>query len=208
MASSSLPPLLKDAIYVLSGFGATFGLFLFSPYTYCPVDGPSMRPTLNPEPRDPEEAANASRDYVLVRRLSKPAEQLERHRGAVVVLRSPVYAKHLLVKRLTAAPGDSIVPLSHPYAKVKRTEAVDVGEGGCWVESDAGFGFADSNSFGRVSADSVVGVAAAVIWPPSRFLSSLAAPPECQRDREARLTRSSGGGSLPLRAGPPTDSSP
>ena len=180
-----MPPnlkLLKDALYVSVGAAAGFGLVALSPYSYCSVDGPSMRPTLNPASEDP--SVPPKRDVILIRRVSGLSEGT---RGSVVVLRSPVYAKHLLVKRLAALPGDGIVPLSHPNARVRREEPVDLPEGRCWVESDGGFGFADSNSFGPVDASSVVGVAAAVVWPPSRFLAPLAPPAACLESRERRL---------------------
>lgn len=133
------------------------------PYTVRRVDGPSMRPTLNPEPdvRAPPFFDPPS-DVVLVRKIGdledREAAGLV---GSVVCLEHPKKRGASLIKRLTAAAGQSVSPLN-------GSGPVRVPEGCCWVRSDAGRGYADSEWFGPVPVTSVKEVALLVLWPPSR----------------------------------------
>ena len=99
-----------------------------------------MQPTLNKNLK--------YRDIVLYKRLSdKQKVDLTPFEGQIVILRNPQNKSELLIKRLTGVDS----------------------EGCCWVTSDKGQrGFRDSNYFGPLPNDHVVGVARCVVFPQPR----------------------------------------
>ena len=151
----------------LSGLAAA----LLSPYTVRIVDGPSMSPSLNPATTY-KNPTGVTSDVVLVRlkpRGLTPEEAADLV-GSVVTLRDPRNADSAwseLTKRLAAGPGQKVVPLSPGSAKAKAPVVVPRDQ--CWVESDAGYGYKDSNLFGPVPLSSVTGLVRMVVWPPLRM---------------------------------------
>eukprot|EP00051_Salpingoeca_urceolata_P031343 m.11295 g.11295 ORF g.11295 m.11295 type:complete len:169 (-) comp3963_c0_seq1:868-1374(-) len=117
------------------------------------AQGPSMQPTLNPDP--------GSNDWVLIDKWSTRHRKLQR--GDVIALWSPSERRTLLVKRVLAVPEDVVRRrgYQHSYVSVPR--------GHCWVEGDNEKASMDSNLFGAVPAALVVGRVTAVVWPPSRW---------------------------------------
>ena len=97
-------------------------------------------------------------------------------RGAVVVFEEPM-SETLAIKRVRAGPGDR-VPFANGYLTLAADEA--------WVTADAdeksaaGAGFGppiDSNRFGPVSADRLVGRVVFRYAPLRRFGRIAGAPP-------------------------------
>jgi inner membrane protease subunit 2 len=122
-----------------------------------------MQPTLNPQPKV-DEAPNflasflppkALSDVVLVRKCrgGLTSKQAKLSKGQVICFKHPKKPKVTLVKRLADKAN---LPLGH-----------------CWVESDAGQGYADSSHFGPVPLVNVEGLVTCVVWPPNRFLTGV-----------------------------------
>jgi len=86
-----------SAIYAFKSLGG---------YSLRQVEGPSMRPTLNPE-------GLSTRDVVLVRNITDPRSFLESGGGGgvpvgtIVCVRHPKIPDQLLIKRLTAKAADN-----------------------------------------------------------------------------------------------------
>lgn len=122
------------------------------------VQGPSMAPTLNATEYTEEkfkenELGLSDAEY------SKPdwvyfTRKFDLNRGDVVILQDPKSNNNILCKRIIALQGDIIVPIG--FNNVKKVP-ITLQEGEIWVESDAGFGYKDSNLFGPVKAGSVQG---------------------------------------------------
>ena len=128
------------------------------------VEGASMRPTLNPA-GDADRAAAAaasSHDVVLAEKMSVRLYRWSR--GDVVLLRSPVEPRRLLIKRIVALEGDFVSP---PRASGLAAVRVPAGHG--WVEGDNGGASEDSGAFGPVPLAILQARAVAVVWPPSRW---------------------------------------
>jgi len=121
------------------------------------VDGPSMSPTLN---KDEHNAVKLEEDYDGNRdRLNHDdyvyfTRKFELGRGDVVILDDPKSRNNILCKRVVALAGDQVVRLG---VNSVRRETVQLEEGEVWVESDAGFGYKDSNLFGPVRAETIQG---------------------------------------------------
>ncbi len=172
------------AIGALSGIAAAVA----SPFTVRVVEGPSMSPALNPK-IESAVPAPITNDVVLVRRKRSGLTPVEAASlvGNVVCLRDPRDPQWTLIKRLVAAEGQTVVPLCPRGAKFSRRPVV-LPPGRCWVESDAGFGYKDSNLFGAVEVSAVTGVVVAVVWPLSRMGFN---PNEAPRRRRSSSSSSS-----------------
>ncbi|KAI5785029.1 mitochondrial inner membrane peptidase complex catalytic subunit 2 [Peziza echinospora] len=116
------------------------------------VRGRSMQPTLSP-------LSPISRDCVFVRKLSGAGKK-EVGRGEVVLLRSPVDAEQVVVKRVVGVEGDVVRG---------RRELVVVPRGHVWVEGDEGFHSRDSNEYGPVPRGLLTARVTHIVWPLERF---------------------------------------
>jgi inner membrane protease subunit 2 len=125
------------------------------------IEGASMRPTLNPD-GSAAAAASPSHDVVLAEKMSVRLYRWSR--GDVVLLRSPVEPRRLLIKRLVGLEGDFVKP---PRASGLAAARVPAGHG--WVEGDSGGASEDSGAFGPVPLALLQARAVAVVWPPSRW---------------------------------------
>lgn len=149
------------------------------------VEGVSMRPTLNADDRAVE---------VVWIRFVDPADAKDL-RGRIVVFEHPKKPQRTNeVKRLVGLPGDAVFPLA--TNDVVRAEPVVVPPGHVWVESDARFGFADSNVFGPIERTKIKGRVdvkfswsgwSAAAWPSVVSLQR----PELTESQSARLRTSS-----------------
>ncbi|AAS50856.1 ABR086Wp [Eremothecium gossypii ATCC 10895] len=124
------------------------------------VEGPSMRPTLNP-------MDGVASDWVLVWKLGKTNIRNLNH-GDVVIFRSPMNPKKVYCKRIQGKQYDT-VRTRYPYPK----STCEVPKSHIWVEGDNVTQSVDSNHFGPISTGLVVGEVTRVIWPPSRWGADL-----------------------------------
>lgn len=145
------------------------------------VEGNSMQPTFNPYcgqkneqllrqlaerglSRDAikrELKTRIQQDRVL---LSKWAVRDKRKLrvGDVVILVSPRDPTKVMIKRLVAMPGDSIL-----IVETGETQVID--EGHCWVEGDNQQSSYDSNNFGQVPLGLIEGKVCFIVWPLQRM---------------------------------------
>ena len=132
------------------------------------VRGHSMDPTLRPG------------EYVLFDRLAYNVAQPQR--GDIVLVEDPTRSPALLVKRVVALPGDTVVlaggcwingvpwggaldaPVKPPEAEAQRLE-----KGRYVVVGDALDASTDSRHFGPVERKRIKGRAWLVYWPRQRF---------------------------------------
>lgn len=117
-----------------------------------PVNGFSMRPTLNPDEN------SGMRDWVILYKF-----MIKPNRGDVVVLKSPRDPKSWVIKRIIAMEGD-IVETREPYPE----RNVIVPHNHIWVEGDEAFHSRDSNSYGPVTKLLLVAKVKYVLWPRPR----------------------------------------
>eukprot|EP00938_MAST-03A_sp_MAST-3A-sp1_P001336 g1336.t1 len=121
------------------------------------VKGCSMQPTLNPDLlRD-----DLFSDRIILDRWSVHSNRISR--GDVVVLRSPVNSKTMLVKRVIALPGDRV------RTSYGKGPYVSVPEGRCWIEGDNSRNSNDSNNFGAIPLGLIDARAVCVLWPPTNW---------------------------------------
>ena len=128
-------------------------------------------------------------DRVLVNKLSYDAHGL--NRGDVVVFERPPGLPSGpddpkdLIKRVIGLPGDTVVAkdgsiyiddqrLDEPYlpeniATYNLDVPVTIPEGEVWVMGDNRTNSEDSRVFGPIDADSIVGRAFMIMWPPGRI---------------------------------------
>lgn len=159
-------------------------------YTVATVNGSSMQPFLNPPP--PKKALTHPSekpvlDRVLVNKWIYPREDIQR--GDIVLLKSPLDPSLLLIKRVAGLEGDNVcsgppnqaksgdiifLDLIHKTIPPPKNAWIRIPRGHFWVESDAfKQGQSDSLSFGPVPYGLIVGRVDTILFPPSRFNSSL-----------------------------------
>lgn len=130
-------------------------------YTIHCVEGPSMRPNLNP-------IDSYFKDYVLVKRtdtLNKSNIAI----NSIICVQHPKQKNGYLIKRLIANENDTVV-ITPNNSSDSQTSTKIIPKGHCWIQSDAGPGFLDSSSYlGPISYDTVVGKAVYIIWPLIRI---------------------------------------
>ncbi|KAI5949104.1 hypothetical protein KGF57_004934 [Candida theae] len=139
-------------------------LYTFTNHVYQPyqVSGSSMTPTFNPG------TATTSKDIVLVQKYNIKTKDNSISRGDVVMFRSPLDPEKLLTKRVVGINGDVVLPSSsYPKSEVK------IPRNHYWVEGDNQVHSIDSNEFGPISKGLVVGKVVMILWPLSRFGSTL-----------------------------------
>lgn len=161
-------------------------LLLHVPLEPMPVTGGSMAPFLNTNgdavakaiARGEAPIGKENNDWVLVSKVGfgrSGVRRQEIQRGMVVVFwaphASPELGGRLAVKRVIAVAGDRVVPLPGWTGSAEESrEGVTVPYGHVWVEGDANdrTKSVDSNWYGPISANLIVGVAQAVFqggWP-------------------------------------------
>lgn len=129
------------------------------------VDGSSMEPTLS------------DGDLVVVNRIAHRVEALAR--GDIVVFHFPLDPGRRFIKRLIGLPGDQVsihdgrvfvnqVPLDEPYIAAPPAYSGDwrVGPDEIFVLGDNRNNSSDSQNWGMVPAEEIVGKAVLVYWPP------------------------------------------
>jgi signal peptidase I len=128
------------------------------------VDGSSMEPTLS------------DGDLVVVNRIAHRVEALAR--GDIVVFHFPLDPGRRFIKRLIGLPGDQVsihdgrvfvnqVPLSEPYIAAPPAYSGEwqVGPDEIFVLGDNRNNSSDSQNWGMVPAEEIVGKAVLVYWP-------------------------------------------
>ena len=96
----------------------------------------------------------AARDNLTNPDLGYFTRSFEPQRGDVVLVVDPKNSNNYLIKRIIGLEGDTIVPLG--FNQVER-EPLKLKKDQVWVESDAGYGYRDSNIFGPVHIKSIQG---------------------------------------------------
>ncbi|UXI19532.1 hypothetical protein NH340_JMT05475 [Sarcoptes scabiei] len=142
------------------------------------VEGISMQPTLNPDNRfDELTKSNSSldikclledflnsSDLILLSHWATRNYQIQR--GDIVSLVSPKNPKQIIIKRIIALEGDTIVSRGN-----LRYQTIKIPKGHCWIEGDNSSKSLDSNIFGPVAVGLITAQAKYVIWPPKRWKS-------------------------------------
>jgi signal peptidase I len=144
------------------------------------VEGNSMQPTFNPycgqknehlrqlverglsrESIRRELKTRLQQDRVILNKWStRDKRNLEV--GDVVILVSPRDPTKIMIKRITAMPGDAIYIIETGETKV-------IDEGHCWVEGDNQQSSYDSNNFGQVPLGLIEGKVCFIVWPLHRI---------------------------------------
>eukprot|EP00750_Incisomonas_marina_P009368 INCI15977.1.p1 GENE.INCI15977.1~~INCI15977.1.p1 ORF type:complete len:237 (+),score=6.69 INCI15977.1:93-713(+) len=160
MTSGGWGQLLRGGgIAYLRAVAITVPVALFAQeYLGCPgkVRGNSMYPTLNGLSAG---TFRAGRDVVWL----SPHRSADMRRGQIVILRQPANPRKLILKRVTALPGDCVA------AGRGRGRPIVVPSGHVWVEGDNASCSHDSTQFGAVPIGLVVGSTSTVIWPLARI---------------------------------------
>ena len=125
------------------------------------VEGPSMCPTLNKNEFKNSKFDDKHEVFAVREQLANPDfvlfnRKFDPQRGDIVLVVDPKSPNSYLIKRLIGLPGDTIVPLG---VNEVRKDPVTLSGSQAWVESDAGFGWKDSNIFGPVHVTSIHGKA-------------------------------------------------
>ncbi|KAK4533060.1 hypothetical protein CCYA_CCYA15G3917 [Cyanidiococcus yangmingshanensis] len=150
-------------------------------FTFVPVQGASMQPTLNPVSTAKEtfSSSRSSGDIVFVSRLLR--HFWDTKRGEVVVLRSPDQGpRKRLIKRVVALEGDRIY-------NCRTGKEVEIPRGCCWIEGDNRALSRDSAShYGPVPLGLIEGRVIAIVWPPGRW-QMLSAPQRTESSVDSGL---------------------
>lgn len=116
-------------------------------------------------------------------------------RGAIVLFREPDNSE-LSIKRVAGGPGD-VVPFADGFLHLEDDEAWLVADASSEAAQAAGFGTpVDSNRFGPVTVDALVGRVWFRYGPPGRRIGRIA------------RSRTEVGGSGPVAGGEPADDPP
>lgn len=144
------------------------------------VEGNSMQPTFNPtcgqKNEDLKQLAERGLSHEAIRRELRTRMQQDRvllnkwsvrdkrnlRVGDVVILISPRDPTKVMIKRITAMPGDVIYIVETGETKV-------IEEGHCWVEGDNQQCSYDSNNFGQVPLGLIEGRVCYIVWPLRRI---------------------------------------
>jgi len=142
MNLSSIPSFLFPRIIYLSGavsFGSLFANYCGYPV---PIDGGSMIPTLYP------------REWVWINSFARWSRSSERlcKPGEVAIFWSPRESGGLIIKRVIAIQGESVVP------RYGGTPIL-IPRGYCWIEGDNAETSIDSNEYGPIPMGLFIGSA-------------------------------------------------
>ncbi|KAF2213201.1 hypothetical protein CERZMDRAFT_3371, partial [Cercospora zeae-maydis SCOH1-5] len=121
------------------------------------VTGASMQPTLSPRYR-----IDRTRDFVLWDKFA-PTKDLKR--GDIVLFHAPHAPDKLSVKRVVALGEDTKWDVMF-YRNLGR---VEVPAGHVWVEGDNWRKSNDSNAYGPISKNLILGKARFLVWPLQEF---------------------------------------
>lgn len=132
------------------------------------VEGNSMEPSLH------------DGEFVVVNRLSLAWE--DPSRGDIVVFHFPLDPTRRYIKRVIGVPGDSVsvqdgevfingIKLEEPYIAAPPLYVGDwmVGEGEVFVLGDNRNESSDSQNWGNLSQNAIIGKAVLVYWPPTEI---------------------------------------
>lgn len=146
--------ILKSATMFAIGF--TGSLFIENYImTMVFIEGSSMKPTLNPESLE-------YGDLCLIWKWKyKP------RRGDIVCLKSPAKFDGKVVKRIVALEGDKVTPrhINSEFLPDHKPQDIIVPKGTVWVEGDLGEQSYDSNSYGPILTNNIVGKVTRIIIP-------------------------------------------
>ncbi len=163
--SPLLRPLIRFLLITIPWIPPLIVLIIHFPFEIDPVTGSSMTPFLNGDHHKDEPNTN---DVLLVNRFDSVKSTIRR--GMVVVYRCPYDPYKVAVKRVVAVQGDRVIPLSG-YAGQAEPEPVTVPWGHIWVEGDVEerAKSRDSNWFGPISLNLIIGRAEYILWPLKHF---------------------------------------
>jgi len=159
MAMRFFKSLKKIGIFIGSSTLGVTSFFLFDQHIggFRKVEGPSMIPTFN------SHLHNYTHDDLREHKISpvfdgrdtvvftRSVEGVDR--GDVVIVKSPKTGNHI-IKRVVGLGGDSVRRLRVNNIAASTPSPVPAGH--VWLESDAGFGYADSSIFGPIDQDLVL----------------------------------------------------
>lgn len=195
MTSGELAKLAK--VFVFSAGSTYIGVSEFG--NVVKVEGISMQPTFNPNCRPSNEdlgdlfdsglsrevlrkelKARSQKDLVLLNKWAARNKNRLRS-GDVVSLISPRNPRELLIKRITAMPGDAIY-----LRETGETRIIE--EGHCWIEGDnQSFSTDDSNNFGPVPLGLIKAKISYILWPPHRLQPIKCDPNMCMKSSKTAL---------------------
>jgi mitochondrial inner membrane protease subunit 2 len=161
--SPALRPFVRFILQTIPWIPPFYLALMHTPVNIIPARGQSMNPLLNGD-HDPAEP-NVD-DWVLVDVRNGVKASLQR--GMVVVYRSPHNPERWGVKRVIALQGDKVTPKpGYPGGD----EPLIVPWGHVWVEGDAEDRdkSLDSNWFGPISRNLIIGRVTWVLWPWKHF---------------------------------------
>lgn len=161
--SPALRPFVRFVLHTLPWIPPFYLALMHTPINIIPARGQSMNPLLN---GDHNPAEPNTDDWVLVDVRNGVKSSLRR--GMVVVYKSPHNPERWGVKRVIALQGDKITPKpGHPGG----SEPLIVPWGHVWVEGDVEDRdkSLDSNWFGPISRNLVLGRVTWVLWPWKHF---------------------------------------
>ena len=140
---------------------STYVVLKVNDFTLHHVQGPSMRPTLNP-------CGSYFSDIIVMKKVRNREESERLNRLSIIYIKHPKPERSYLVKRLIAHQNEQI---NTPNHKIDTELSVKViPKGHCWVQSDAGPGYLDSTSYlGPIPYENILGKAVYVVWPPHRI---------------------------------------
>ncbi|KAI0102090.1 mitochondrial inner membrane protease subunit-like protein [Nemania sp. FL0031] len=119
------------------------------------IRGPSMYPFLN------SEKDQTTRKDVVVN--FKYNAQYSLQRGMIVTFWNPWSPEVMTVKRIVGLEGDVVKTRSpYPYS------TVTIPQGHIWVEGDGGEHSLDSNYYGPISTNLIIGKVTHLVWPLHR----------------------------------------
>lgn len=146
--------------YLAFGTGIGITAVFLSPTTFQRVEGESMQPTLNPKYASKSWLKN---DIVIVRKINSKKD-LSILKGKIVC--AAISPDRRIIKRLTATSGDIVQPAQH-------SSTLQLPQDTCWLQSDGGHGYLDSNILGPIPNSSIYAEVLFVTWPPTRFAAKL-----------------------------------
>lgn len=161
--SPILRPYVRFIIRTIPWIPPFIVINMHAPFWILPAEGLSMSPFLN---GDHDPSTPNTNDRLLIDHRSNVISTVRR--GMVIVFRSPYDPQRWAVKRVVAVAGDRVTPMSG-YAG--GTTPLIVPYGHIWVEGDVEDRdkSIDSNWYGPISLNLIIGRVMYVIWPWRHF---------------------------------------
>ena len=129
-----------------------------------------------------------SSDLIWLSHWSTRNYQIER--GYIVSLISPKNPNQIIIKRVIAVEGDTVVTRRN-----FKFDTIRIPKGHCWVEGDNHKKSLDSNFFGPVAVGLITAQAKYIIWPPKRW-QTLSTQMPMDRTLHKQIVSSSSSSSL------------